>query len=54
MWCHKNRHNICCINPYKYDTNVEDITPEKYVMMSTYDHKLYTSILYIKSCTQGI
>ena len=22
------RHNIRCINPYTYDTNVEDITPE--------------------------
>ena len=23
----KIRHNICRINPYKYDTNVEDINP---------------------------
>ena len=24
----QNRHNICRIKPYKYDTNVEDINPE--------------------------
>ena len=24
----KNRYNIRWINPYKYDTNVEDINPE--------------------------
>ena len=24
----KIRHNICCINPYTYDTNVKHITPE--------------------------
>ena len=30
------RYNICCINPYKSDTNVEDINPEKCVTISTY------------------
>ena len=27
----KNRYSICWIEPFKYDTKVEDITSEKYV-----------------------
>ena len=28
VWCDKNRYNIRHINPYKSDTNVEDINPK--------------------------
>ena len=43
----KVRHNIRRIKPYISDTNIEDITTGKCVMMSTYYHQLFTSILYI-------
>ena len=42
----KIRHNIGRIKPYKSDTNIEYINPEKCAMMSTYDHQLYTSVLH--------
>ena len=42
----KIRHNIRRIKPYKSDTNVEDITSKICVKISTYDHQLYTSVLY--------
>ena len=42
----KIRLNIHLIKPYTFDTNVEDIYIEKCMMMSTYDHQLYTSALY--------
>ena len=48
------RHNIRCIKPYTFDTNVEDITPKKICDVITYDHQLYTSVLYIKTLTKGI
>ena len=41
--------DICCINPYTSDTNVEDANIEKYVWRySTYDNQLY-NMYYIKA-----
>ena len=42
----KTRHNIRRINPYKSDTNVEYINPKNTWTISTYDHQVYTSVLY--------
>ena len=42
----KIRYSIRWINPYKYDTKVQDNNPKICVTMSTYDHRLYTSVLY--------
>ena len=47
-------HNIRHIKPYKFAKTVEDITSEICLMMSAYDHQLYTSVLNIKAWTQGI
>ena len=42
----KIRYNIRWIKPYKYDTNVGDITTETFMTMSTYDIQLYSYVLY--------
>ena len=45
----KNVYIMCHIKPYKYDTNVEDITCEKYVLQCKDMITRYVLIYYIKA-----
>ena len=48
------RYNTRRIKPYKYDTKVEDSNSKIFIMISSYDHQLYTFVLTIKSWKKGI
>ena len=50
----KNGYNIRQIKPYTLDTKVEDINSKVSPMMSAYNFQLYTFVLTIKACKQGI
>ena len=47
-------YNICCIKPYKSNTNVEEIAYEKYVWQCQHMTTSYINLYCVKAQTQGI